>query len=84
MNVSPFLAPLSFNININYAPEIFIYSPASNYKGAFASVLEFGVNAEYRFTRWLALEEGFYLNTGYHYRTNTYINTYDNTQHKSS
>ena len=79
--ISPYLKPLSINFTMNTSPEIYIYTPSSNYKGEFSAEFEFGLSAEYRFFKWLALEQGTYVNPGYHYRTTRYHNTFDNSDH---
>lgn len=76
-----YLRPLSIALNNHLAPNVFIYTPASNYRFMISTPLEFGLSFEYRFAKAFALENGFYANAGFQYRRNSYLNTYDNVTH---
>lgn len=56
--------PYSVVLSFFLSPEIFIFTPISNYLWYFAFTGDIGVSFEYRFLKWIGVEGGLYINTG--------------------
>lgn len=76
-----YLFPFSVSFFTAFCPEMFIYQPVSNYYSEFAFAWDFGLNFEYRFYKWFALESGLFLNPGYHYQETHYKDMVTNDYH---
>lgn len=66
--ISRYVFPLSASFQFALSPEFYIYQPASNYYGEFASTFDVGFAMEYRFAKYFGLDSGINVNTGYHYQ----------------